>query len=216
MPTNEKEPVAGSMRENASPPQLAGASLVERPPSEGDLGFQPRLPGPSEGNVKGDDESVAAFAAHVHGYVNNYITFADQKAAFVFAAATALLSYLNSQGGTVAWLKPPIAWSLLDTLACISSMGLLTAVICSLATILPRFHATRTGIVYWKSIAALSGPEEYLQRVPRQDRRALDDALLEHIFDLSRICCRKYRPLNVGILAGSVGLAAGVLFVAFR
>ena len=63
------------------------------------------------------------FSDETHNYVREYIRNADQKAAFFFAALTAILAFLNSQNVPSRWLKNVTQWSFVDGLGFVSMFG---------------------------------------------------------------------------------------------
>lgn len=171
---------------------------------------------------------MSGFAMHVHSYISHYVALADTKAAFVLGLATALLGYLDSLENlhaTTRWLKSPTAWGMLDAAACLSTVGLLAATALALATVVPRLRRTRPapasgrsghGIVYWRDIAAHGDPGAYCETVAQSDASTLNAALLEQVFQIAVICHRKYRTLSWGTWSAAIGVAAGILLLAFR
>ena len=179
---------------------------------------------PTPGRLKGERDlkqvttslptaDHAEFAGEVHQYVREYIRNADQKAAFFFASATALLAFLHSRGAATRWLKAPAGWSLSDTLAFIAMVGLALGAVVLLAVVFPRLKGSKRGIIYFSGIAEYETSTEYADDV---SRRALPDfvrAKLQHGHELANVCRRKYRTLVVGLWIGSVGAGAALLYL---
>lgn len=155
----------------------------------------------------------AKFADEVHQYVREYIRNADQKAAFFFASATALLAFLHSRETAARWLRAPAGWSLGDTLAFVAMVGLALAAAVLLAVVFPRLRGSKRGIIYFGGIAEYDTSAEYADDV---SRRALPDfvrAKLQHGHELANVCRRKYRTLVAGLWIGSVGAGAALLYL---
>ena len=66
---------------------------------------------PEHGQGATGNDGVDSFARHVHTYVTEYIKLADQKAAFTFAVASALLCFVFKQSIDKIWLPISVAWS---------------------------------------------------------------------------------------------------------
>ena len=109
------------------------------------------------GNSGGDEEanSLEDFLWQVHGYTNEYIRFADTKAAFIAAATSALIGTSISSSVLDSFLlKAPCLWYRSQWLALIGLLMLSLSTICSLAVVWPRlWNKTPVGFIFWESIA---------------------------------------------------------------
>lgn len=155
------------------------------------------------------------FSLHVHSYVREYVRSADQKAAFFFAAATALLAFLHSQDGTARWLKDVRTWSLTDALAFLAMLSLASSACVLLAVVVPRLKGSRRGILFFSAIAEYESAREYGSEVLHQSKYEIVSAELQHSYDLSKVCTRKYRVLRIGFWIGAVGGVSSLLFLLF-
>src|SRR5258708_4208150 len=155
----------------------------------------------------------AKFAEEVHNYVREYIRNADQKATSFFAAATAMLAFLNTQNVASHWLKDVRQWTFTDFLGFLSMFGLGIAAGTFLAVVFPRLKGSRRGILFFNAIAEHDNSSEYADEVIRRSGEQLLRAKLQHAYDLSKICTRKYRTLCAGFWIGSVGIGAAVLYL---
>jgi hypothetical protein len=155
----------------------------------------------------------ARFAEELHQYLREYIRAADQKAAFFFASATAVLAFLHSQRTAARWLKTPTSWSLGDTLAFLAMTGLATAAAVFLAVVFPRLKGSKRSIIYFGGIAEYETAAEYANDIARHQASDLIQAKLHHAHALASICHRKYRTLLAGFWIGAVGAGATLLYL---
>jgi len=159
------------------------------------------------------EEHHAKFAEEVHHYIRQYIRNADQKAAFFFAASTALLAFLNGMNGASRWLKDIRTWSFVDGLAFVAMAGLAGSACVLLSVIFPRLKGSRKGILYFRAIAEHESSAEYTDEIIRHGADAIIRSKLRHDYDLSKVCTSKYRVLRIGFWIGSVGAIAALLFL---
>lgn len=154
------------------------------------------------------------FASLVHQYTRDFIKFADQKAAFIFAVASATLAYLVKQGAHKS-LMIRIAdrgfseWAAFFSCLLVGLAGLL-----SLLVVLPRLRGKADGLIYWKGIAKLGGASSYVSRVRQLRDGELTDAVLEHCYEMAEIADRKYDLLKWAMWFGAFGaIAAGCVLL---
>lgn len=158
---------------------------------------------------------VMAFAEQTHGYISDYIKFADQKAAFVFTATTALLAFLYQAGASRRWLRPPWAWTFGDGLAFLAMLGLGMAALVSVVVIVPRLSGARRGFVFWESVAEFPSGADYTDAVLTLTAGELSRAKLEHCWELAGVCRRKYRVLGIAIWIGAFAVYTSVVYLMF-
>lgn len=156
------------------------------------------------------------FAYFVHQYLRDFIKFADQKAAFVMAIASAILAFLIKQGAHKSLLIPIRNRSFSEWAALFSCLLIALAGFLALLVVLPRLGGKGTGIIYWKGILQSRNSVEYATRV----RTTHDDRLIGHVFDhcyeLAGIANRKYEILKWAIWIGAIGcLAAASVLLGF-
>jgi hypothetical protein len=155
----------------------------------------------------------AKFSEETHNYVREYIRNADQKAAFFFAALTAILAFLNSQNVPSRWLKNVQQWSFIDALGLVSMLGLAGGAAILLAVVFPRLKGSRRGLLFFNAIAEYDNSAEYADDVLAQTLDDLIRTKLQHCYDLSKICGAKYHTLRIGFWVGSIGAATALLFL---
>ena len=206
LPTQERHGI-GKLTISA-PPELH--QPLSRP-----AGSEPRSVGDKQslGTAALPADYHARFSEDVHSYIREYIRNADQKAAFFFAAGTALLAFLHSRNTTSRWLKDIRTWSFTDTLAFLAMAGLASSAVVLIAVVFPRLKGPRRGILFFRTIAEHSSSAEYADEILRRSAHDIVRAKLEHSFDLSKVCAAKYRTLRVGFWIGGVGAVAALLFL---
>lgn len=150
------------------------------------------------------------FAEETHQYVREHIRQADQKAAFFFAGATALIAFLYKATLIQRWIKLPTLWDFVDMLSFCAMIGLSVSALSCLATVFPRLKGSKRGHVFFGAVAEFESRKEYATDVLRQGVLALIDAKLCHVHDLALICGRKYAVLKIGQWSGAIGVVAMV------
>lgn len=175
-------------------------------PAEGEKLSTPAVP-----PVLGDYHPK--FSEELHNYLREYIRNADQKAAFFFAGATAMLAFLHSHQGTAHWLKDIRTWSLIDGLSFVAMLALALSACALLSVVFPRLKGSKRGLIFFSAIAEHDSGREYASEVLRRSTDELVNAKLQHAYDLSKVCTAKYRMLHVGFWIGSVGLVSALLFL---
>lgn len=163
----------------------------------------------------GDAQARERFAETTHQYVREYIRFADQKASFLFAGATALLAFLYKSGVSARWLKPVLQWNILDTLAFLAMTSLALGVVLALFVVIPRTSGSRRGFLFWEAIAEYDSSRQYSDELRLLSAATLCQVKAEHCFDLARVCRKKYGVLRAAIWTGAVGLAASLVVFLF-
>lgn len=151
-------------------------------------------------------------AEEIHQYVREYIRNADQKAAFFFAAATAGLAFLHSQGTANRWLKSPITWTLIDLLAFVATAGLGIGAAVLLAAVFPRLGGSKRGLLFFNAIAEYETSSDYAKDVALAPPAEILRAKLQHVHDLARVCRAQYKTLVIGFSVSSVGAVAALLY----
>jgi pycsar effector protein len=186
----------------AAPPQRASAEIVSAEEKS------------SEGGIKLlAADRRAEFSEETHVYLREYISSADQKATFFFAALTALLAFLNAQNVPARWLKSVRLWSFVDGLGFISMLGLAIGAIFLLAVVFPRLKGSRRGLLFFNAIAEYEYPGEYAAEVLSQSDDQIVRTKLLHCHELSKVCKAKYWTLRAGFWVGTVGVGTGLLFL---
>lgn len=147
------------------------------------------------------------FALRAHSYVNDYIRFADQKAAFIFTISSGLLVFfLQRIPLSVVSASAPSDKFFFGLMAVILSLS----VVFSFFVVKPRlFPRKLSGLLFWESVANYGVPEAYVKTVTTSDGQTLLSEIIDHHFQLSCVCKRKYTYLawSIFFLAGGVLLA---------
>lgn len=180
--------------------------------SESKAGVRPRKRTPAEPSTR--NEAADSFGSDVHSYIREYIQFADQKAAFLFAGVAAMTAFLHGRGITKLWFKDPRQWAIPDAIAFIAVTGLLVGATLAVFVVLPRLGGAARGIVFWNAITLFENGKDYAAHVQKCDPAELATAKLEHCHELARVCRRKYRIVAWALWCGSFGLLASVAYLA--
>lgn len=170
---------------------------------------------PASPGAPGDAEARERFAEGAHQYVREYIRLADQKASFLFTAATALLAFLHKNEVSAKWLKPVMQWNILDTMAFVAMTALALGILLALSVVIPRRLGSRRGFLFWEAIAEYDSGRQYSDELRLLSAATLSQVKAEHCFDLARVCCTKYRILRGAIWTGAVGLTASLFVFLF-
>jgi hypothetical protein len=155
--------------------------------------------------------SHEAFADFHEEYVSKYIQSADVKAAWVFAAATSILTVLFSQTGLSKMILVPDEniWSLL--LIAAAMLCFLIAAISSFLVILPRLKDSGEGLIYFASVAEKKTDRQFAFDVSQKSSDELTDLRLRHTYDLSKVCKRKFELLVYAFRAMGTGILIGLI-----
>ncbi len=162
-------------------------------------------------------QDVSDFASALHTYLQQNVTWADTKAAFLFAASGGVLAYLHGQGLTKRIMPHlfEVPNKLSNTVGMIAVAGFLVSACAAFATFWPRTGGDAEGIVFWKAIATkFKSGHLYAESVLDRDPRALAEAKLHHCWELARVCGRKFKWANVATYGAAVGAVATVIYLA--
>ncbi len=157
------------------------------------------------------------FVWKTHEYINNYIRFADTKAAFTFAWATSLLGGLYLSKAHQLFI--PSGLDLCDffripTLAVVAFVLLALSALIAAWSIIPRLPTKQlAGFIFWESILVHANGNLYTSSL----LRLTDAELLEHmavqLYTLAEVARAKYRPVRISMWLAFLGSisAGGVL-----
>lgn len=160
-------------------------------------------------------EIRAKFAEEVHQYVRDFIRQADQKAAFFFAGATALVAFLYKAGliSVTHWHKPILQLTFLDLLSLVTGIALLGSTVTSVLTVVARLRGAKRGLIFFGAIAEFSSCNDYANEICAKPIDELIKAKLMHVHDISRICVSKFRMLKISTYSGSFGAVCAIVLL---
>ncbi len=158
-----------------------------------------------------DEKAAEAFATHVHSYIAEFIRLADQKSAFTLAACTGLLCYGFKINLHQMWMKAPKTFTALDLVCFVAMASLAFGFALSVWVIVPNLHKSHRGFVYFGSIAEYESAAAYASEILASPSTHLRRAILQHSYDIAKVCTTKYLWLRRSLWATTVGV---VLFVA--
>jgi hypothetical protein len=193
------------------PPKLADEALTTIKATGVDEGSGTlKEHGATDDLASTDDDG---FGRHVHTYMREQISLADQKTAFVLAIDASLMGVLAARGVGAALLplseSSLISWVGMLAIACLACSALLAMLI-----VFPRLKGSKDGIVFWLSVAEFGSGLEYQQRIRSLRNTVLTDELLVHVYELSVVCKRKYRLLSWSMVLGVAGSVLSVWYLA--
>jgi Family of unknown function (DUF5706) len=148
------------------------------------------------------------FASLVHQYLRDFIKFADQKAAFIFAVASATFAFLVKQGAYKSLLIPIAGRGFPEWAAFLSCLLVGFAGLFSLLVVLPRLRGQGDGLIYWKGIVKSGDVSNYLSRIQQFRDGQLTNVVLKHCYELAQIADRKYELLKWAMWFGAFGAIA--------
>jgi hypothetical protein len=170
----------------------------------------------TSGNVRTEIDltSKREFLWNVHSYTNDYVQFADTKAAFCVGIATALMAALFASKAHDLFRSgghPILAGLSLGAFVLLAiSMG------AAVMVVRPRDKESEDGLVFWKDIAGRDTADLFVSEYSAQTERDLNRSLSVHLYDLARVCIRKYFWVNVATFAGAAGSALAIIALLFK
>ena len=170
---------------------------------------------PSSGAVPADLEARTRFVDGIHEYIRDNIRLADQKATFFFTGATALLAFLYKNDVSSHWLKSPVDWRLLDTVAFVAMVALAVGALLALTVVIPRTPGSRRGFIFWEAIAECGPGRQYADDLSTLSPATLFQMKADHCFDLAKVCRAKYKWLRAALWVCAVGLGASLVVFLF-
>jgi hypothetical protein len=153
------------------------------------------------------------FADFEEGYIRNYISLADTKAAWAFAIASGVLVYLLGKDPLRATMvKPVCSWVYLLVVATL--LLLVASAIFSFRVVAPRLHTSRgEEVVFFGAVANRPNARKYIEDVAALSAEELTGRRLTHCYDVAKVCTAKYGNLRAAIWIGLPGLAGALLTI---
>lgn len=150
------------------------------------------------------DSSLSEF---IHQYLRQYISLADQKAAFIFTISSAIVAYTTTS--SFSPFKAPCICPITFHIACgyISILLFILSALASVAVVFPRLSQItqqHKGLIFWEEIRNFSSAEEYSAKFIKLTKQDTLKEISTHSYILAGICKNKYFALN-----GAMYLAAG-------
>lgn len=157
------------------------------------------------------------FSEFHEGYVSRYIQLADTKASWVFALTSALLVFMVSDSD-LNKLYLVLKGDLIGTSIIIIIFAfLLMGALFSFLVIAPNLRSpSGESLVFFKSVADQKDSGTYVTNVAKLDDHEMTNLRLQHCYDLSKVCTRKYKYLKRSIWLGAIGAFLLVALVFLR
>lgn len=166
---------------------------------------------PTAPAAQSDVQVRIQFAEATHQYIRDFIKLADQKAAFFFAGATALLAFLYRNNVSSRWLKPVMEWNIIDTSAFLAMVALAIGAIITMLVLVPNTGGSRRGFIFWEAIAEHGTGRNYADELSVLSPASLFQVKAEHCHDLAKVCRTKYKLLRWGLCICGVGLLTSLV-----
>jgi hypothetical protein len=157
------------------------------------------------------------FSWNVHKYLNDYIRFADTKAALVVLVCTSMLGAMFVKGMHTQITAVPLKeQGFVGLLIIFGYLGLLAGIVLAIFVINPRLpgNANR-GLIFWEDIKAITR-DEYLKVIRSSTSRDFADHIAGHVFTLSSVCSEKYAWLVYSIYISGFGAMCSLLAHALK
>jgi len=157
-------------------------------------------------------DKVLPFATFEHGYLWSNVLFAEQKAAFIFAADSAFIGYLTAKGVLTRIASNPYSWDLKSYLAALAVAALGFSVASIIGVVMPRVTGDPSGLVFWGAVAKQADRKGYVDSVTNLRDSELGVEALEHCHELARIVRAKYRGIRFAMIFGLLGFVVGLAY----
>jgi hypothetical protein len=161
-----------------------------------------------QGQNRPDADAASAFLWDVHRYTNEYIRFADTKAAFIATACTALIGSLVASSMFESCCRSSFnGMTDIQWFAALALVLLSFAVLIAVWSIRPRLPGRNPsgGFIFWESVTAHSSAASFTKAFARLSEADRTKALAEHVFVLASIAKRKYTLVGWAVWLGLPG-----------
>jgi hypothetical protein len=154
-----------------------------------------------------EHQEKVGFLWDVHRYTNEYIRFADTKAAFIAGVDAALIGTAISSSLFDSCLhRPPCHWSVALWLGIGGIIPLSISIAFCVLTIIPRlWHNATHGFIYWDSVIAHGSPKKFGDAFTALSSDGMTSELTNHIYVLGTIAKKKYGFVRKAIWSSVVG-----------
>jgi hypothetical protein len=148
-----------------------------------------------------------SFLWDVHKYTNEYIRFADTKAAFIAGVDAALVGTAVSSSLYDSCLRQtPCHWPAAVWLGNAGIIPLGISIAFCVSAIIPRlWHNVVHGFIYWDSVLAHGSPKQFIQAYDALLPESLTHELANHVYVLASIAKKKYGLVRKAVWSGVVG-----------
>jgi hypothetical protein len=167
------------------------------------------------------DEDNGVLAEFIHQYLRSYIALADQKAAVLFTAVSAVLAYLAGKGALqpleFSSSRATVTWSVCFGL--LASLDLILSATLAIAVISPRLTPgppSMKGLIFWEDICSHDSAVNYASAFKGLSKAQAAEQMQMNCYVLARICRKKYRTLNYAIWFATAGFALSVVYITIR
>jgi hypothetical protein len=160
--------------------------------------------------TKSDLDLKAKFAEEAHHYISECIRVADQKAAFLFAAGTAVVAFLFEKAEPLLGKHPLNGsdWLLIIAMCVVTISAVMAALV-----VRPRFlsKALRS-YIFWEDVAKL-GAKQYSNEMMKKNPVEFISSKFANCHQLSLLCHNKYLYLSWAIVVGLLGYFLTIVYI---
>jgi len=187
------------------PTEIKNAPKIGRPSNQGEVTPTPHVP---------LEDYHFAFSEFHEGYVSRYIQLADTKASWIFALVSALIVFLITSDDFEKFDLFAVENCLLVILLLLTFGMLIISAIFAFLVIAPNLRSpSGEGLVFFGSVAKHENSGAYVNKVSGLSEQEMANLRLQHCYDLSKVCSKKYNRLKVSIWLGSIGVLLLVAMV---
>jgi hypothetical protein len=170
----------------------------------------------AENNGSSDFDYKTSFAEQTHTYIREYIQTADQKATFFFAFFAAIIAYSDSLGILRKWIINITTWHLAEAIAFLSSVLLVLAAFGCLWVVKPRLGGSKRGLIFFNAISEFESQKDYISEIAYISTTKIHEEKVKHIYEIAKVCSKKYKILGISLWLGGAGFALLVLLMLFK
>lgn len=179
------------------PTEIENAPKIGRPSNQGEVTPAPHLP---------LEDYHSVFSEFHEGYVSRYIQLADTKASWLFALVSALIVFLVTSDYFETIDLFAVENCFLTVLLSLTFGMLIISAIFAFLVIAPNLRSpSGEGLVFFGSVAKHENSAAYVSKVSGLSEQEMANLRLQHCYDLSKVCSKKYNRLKVSIWLGSIG-----------
>lgn len=167
-------------------------------------------------SLRADNKVQLSFAWESHKYNRDFLNNTDNRAHRYIAFATAFLIWMSKSGSyTLFWSLAPQEWQFYDFISVLSIFTLYLCIFLSLLTLASTLQASKKGLLYFGSIVEHETKEDYLSDVLSKNEQDIGIEVLKHVYELAKICNKKFQKLKIAVWCGGIGLVLGIILVLF-
>jgi hypothetical protein len=215
---DEQAPIPDNLRVAQAREALAGSTPANAPDA-----LAAANPTRSVLATETDLTTKREFLWNVHTYTNNYIQFADTKAAFCVGIASALMAALFASKAHELFIRnAPSQYAGHRTILAGVSLAAFVLLAMSMGAavmvVWPRpWKYSKNSFIFWDDIVKnFSTAASFAAQYSAQTDAELTLCLSQHLYSLAKVCHRKFFWVSVATVAAAIGGALAVIVLLFK